>query len=185
MHSWLVNKLLHLVCLSTCPCNTAEVAWPYMVKHKVLLDKWHSRSWTLLVMGSWFYHASYSLIPRPSNAYTYPAPQLQKRGHKKCVGRVWEWDAFGDYPMHHAWSCGPVKRKFSCILHLGSSCMKFLIEHCNNSKGNTLIGWMGKSLYSHTLIRWISPSPEVCAMVLAFAMVRFDHFPFYVMLMPA
>jgi len=27
---------------------------PYMVKHKVLLDKWRSRSWTLfLVIGSW------------------------------------------------------------------------------------------------------------------------------------
>jgi len=36
---------------------------PYMVKHKVLLDKWRSRSWMLLlVMGSWCYVALFPVL---------------------------------------------------------------------------------------------------------------------------
>ena len=31
-----------------------------------------------------------SLVPRPSNARTSPAPQLQKRGNEKHTGRVWK-----------------------------------------------------------------------------------------------
>jgi len=46
-HSWLVNTIIAL---------SASLRLPYMVKHKVLLDKRRSCSWTLLlVMGSWLY----------------------------------------------------------------------------------------------------------------------------------
>jgi len=39
-----VNKIITL---------SVSLHLPYMVKHKVLLDKWRSHSWTLLlVMGS-------------------------------------------------------------------------------------------------------------------------------------
>ena len=45
-NSWLVNKIIAL---------SVSLRMPYMVKHKVLLDKRRSRSWTLLlVIGSWY-----------------------------------------------------------------------------------------------------------------------------------
>jgi len=45
-HRWLLNKFITL---------SVSLHLPYMVKHKVLLDKPRSHSWMLLlVMGSWY-----------------------------------------------------------------------------------------------------------------------------------
>ena len=47
VHNWLVNIIIAL---------SVSLHLPYMVKHKVLLDKRRSHSWTLLlVMGSFIY----------------------------------------------------------------------------------------------------------------------------------
>jgi len=53
-HSWLVNKIIAL---------SVSLYLLYMVKHKVLLDKRRSRSWTLLlVIGSCIYYIYHSTI---------------------------------------------------------------------------------------------------------------------------